>query len=123
MCSSADFAAGVSAYVTAQHFFKGCNTLGAACAILFAFGAIAGEAHRGTLYLDEVADMPLSTQARILRVLTELHQRGRTVILAGNQHQHGLGEVTGEQEDQLLEIGVQRAVQALLQPQVHPHTG
>jgi len=25
----------------------------------------------GTLYLDEVADMPLSTQARILRVLTE----------------------------------------------------
>ncbi|MFA7603021.1 MAG: sigma-54 dependent transcriptional regulator [Novosphingobium sp.] len=28
-------------------------------------------AHGGTLYLDEVADMPLSTQARILRVLTE----------------------------------------------------
>ena len=28
-------------------------------------------ANGGTLYLDEVADMPLSTQARILRVLTE----------------------------------------------------
>ena len=29
------------------------------------------EAHGGTLYLDEVADMPLGTQGKILRVLTE----------------------------------------------------
>jgi two-component system, NtrC family, nitrogen regulation response regulator NtrX len=29
------------------------------------------EAHRGTLYLDEIADMPRETQAKILRVLTE----------------------------------------------------
>ncbi len=29
------------------------------------------EAHGGTLFIDEVADMPLTTQARILRVLTD----------------------------------------------------
>ena len=29
------------------------------------------EAHNGTLYIDEVADMPLETQAKILRVLVE----------------------------------------------------
>jgi len=29
------------------------------------------EAHGGTLYIDEVADMPLETQARVLRVLVE----------------------------------------------------
>ncbi len=31
------------------------------------------EAHRGTLYLDEIADMPRETQGKILRVLTEQH--------------------------------------------------
>ena len=34
-------------------------------------------AHAGTLYLDEVADMPRETQSRILRVLVE--QRFRRV--------------------------------------------
>ena len=29
------------------------------------------EAHNGTLYIDEIADMPLETQAKILRVLVE----------------------------------------------------
>ena len=29
------------------------------------------EAHNGTIYIDEVADMPLETQAKILRVLVE----------------------------------------------------
>ena len=29
------------------------------------------EAHGGTLYIDEVADMPLETQGKILRVLVE----------------------------------------------------
>ena len=42
---------GVSAYVIGQHFFKACNTLGAAAAVLLAMGAVAGEAHRGTLEL------------------------------------------------------------------------
>ncbi len=42
-------AAGVSAYVNGQHFFKGCNTVGALAAVIFAMGAVAGEAHRGTL--------------------------------------------------------------------------
>lgn len=40
---------GVSNYVNGQHFFKGCNTLGTAAAVLFSMGAVAGEAHRGTL--------------------------------------------------------------------------
>jgi ABC-type transport system involved in multi-copper enzyme maturation permease subunit len=40
---------GVVAYVNGQHFFKGCNTLGCAAAVLFAMGAVAGEAQRGTL--------------------------------------------------------------------------
>jgi ABC-type transport system involved in multi-copper enzyme maturation permease subunit len=42
---------GFPAYVIAQHFFKGCNALGVAAAVLFAAPAIAGEAHRGTLEL------------------------------------------------------------------------
>jgi two-component system nitrogen regulation response regulator NtrX len=39
----------------------------------------------GTLYLDEVADMPLSTQARILRVLTE-----QSFVRAGGTRQVGV---------------------------------
>ncbi len=42
---------GAFGYITGQHFFKGCNTLGTAAAVLFAAGSIAGEAHRGTLEL------------------------------------------------------------------------
>jgi ABC-2 type transport system permease protein len=40
---------GVATYVHAQHFFKGCNALGILAAVVFAAGAVAGEAHRGTL--------------------------------------------------------------------------
>jgi ABC-type transport system involved in multi-copper enzyme maturation permease subunit len=40
---------GLPAYIVFQHFFKGCNLLGTAAAVLFAVSAIAGEAHRGTL--------------------------------------------------------------------------
>lgn len=42
---------GVPAYVVGQHFFKGCNTLGVAAAVLLGMGAIAGESQRGTLEL------------------------------------------------------------------------
>lgn len=40
---------GVAAYVNGQHFFKACNALGALAAVIFAMGAVAGEAQRGTL--------------------------------------------------------------------------
>ena len=40
---------GVWAYVAGQQFFKGCNTMGIAAAVLFACGAVAGESHRGTM--------------------------------------------------------------------------
>jgi ABC-type transport system involved in multi-copper enzyme maturation permease subunit len=40
---------GVEGYIVVQHFFKGCNVMGTSAAVLFAMGAIAGEAHRGTL--------------------------------------------------------------------------
>jgi hypothetical protein len=55
--------AGVFGYVAGQHFFKGCNTLGTAAAVLFAAGAIAGEAQRGTLEI--LLARPFS-RARIL---------------------------------------------------------
>jgi hypothetical protein len=42
---------GVGAYVVGQHFFKAGNTVGVGGAILVAAGAIAGEAHRGTMEL------------------------------------------------------------------------
>jgi len=42
---------GVVGYVVAQQFFKGCNTLGTAAAVLFAVSAVAGEVHRGTFEL------------------------------------------------------------------------
>lgn len=40
---------GAPAYAILQHFFKGCHMIGAATAILFASGAVAGEAQRGTM--------------------------------------------------------------------------
>ncbi|HTF90361.1 MAG TPA: ABC transporter permease subunit [Planctomycetota bacterium] len=42
---------GAAGYICGQQFFKACNTLGIAAAVLFAAGAVAGEAHRGTLEL------------------------------------------------------------------------
>ena len=40
---------GVWGYMAGQQYFKGCNTMGVAAAILFAVGAVAGESERGTL--------------------------------------------------------------------------
>jgi ABC-2 type transport system permease protein len=40
---------GAQGYVIFQHFFKGCHLLGGAAAAVLASGAVAGEAHRGTL--------------------------------------------------------------------------
>lgn len=56
---------GVFAYVTSQHFFKGCNILGAVGAVLFGMGAVAGEVHRGTL------EMWLARPLSRRRILTE----------------------------------------------------
>ena len=39
---------GVESYACGQHYFKACNTLGIAAAVLFAMGAVAGEVQRGT---------------------------------------------------------------------------
>ena len=43
------------------------------------------EAHGGTLFIDEVADMPPSTQGKILRVLTD-----QSFTRVGGQRQRGL---------------------------------
>ncbi len=66
---------GVVAYVTGQQFFKGCNTLGTAAAILFAVGAVAGEAHRGTLEI--WLARPLSRN----RILTERFVVGALAVV------------------------------------------
>lgn len=61
---------GVMAYVIGQHFFKGCSVLGVAAATLFAAGAIAGEAHRGTL------EVFLARPVSRVRLLTERYVTG-----------------------------------------------
>jgi ABC-type transport system involved in multi-copper enzyme maturation permease subunit len=65
---------GVAAYVVGQHFFKGCNTLGIAAAVLFANGAVAGEAQRGTLEI--WLARPLSRK----RILTERWLSGALAV-------------------------------------------
>ncbi len=61
---------GVSAYVIAQHYFKGCDTLGVAAAVLFAMGAVAGEAQRGTM------EIWLARPVTRTRLLTERYVLG-----------------------------------------------
>jgi len=65
---------GVFAYVTGQHFFKGCNTLGVAAAVLLSVGAVAGEAQRGTLEL--WLARPLSRR----RLLSERYVQGAAAL-------------------------------------------
>lgn len=61
---------GVLGYILGQHFFKGCNTLGSAAAVLFAVGAVAGEVHRGTL------EILLARPYSRARILTERYVAG-----------------------------------------------
>lgn len=65
---------GVFAYVAGQHFFKGCNVLGAVAAVLFAMNAVAGEAHRGTL------EIWLARPISRARVLTERWLQGALAL-------------------------------------------
>ncbi len=67
-------AGGVFAYVTGQHFFKGCNTLGVAAAVLLSVGAVAGEAHRGTL------EIWLARPVSRWRLLTERYVQGAAAL-------------------------------------------
>jgi len=66
---------GVFAYVAGQHFFKGANVLGAVAAVLFAMGAVAGEAHRGTL------EILLARQVSRRRILTERYLQGALALI------------------------------------------
>lgn len=54
---------GFPAYVTVQHFFKGINIAGIACAVLIGTGAISGERETGTIEM--LLSRPVS-RARIL---------------------------------------------------------
>jgi ABC-type transport system involved in multi-copper enzyme maturation permease subunit len=66
---------GLSAYVLGQHFFKGCNALGTAAAVLFAAPAVAGEAHRGTL------EMWLARPFSRARLLLERYAAGALALV------------------------------------------
>ncbi|MEM7306191.1 MAG: ABC transporter permease subunit [Planctomycetota bacterium] len=66
---------GVVAYVVGQQFFKGCNTLGTAAAILFAVGAVAGEVHRGTF------ELWLARPYTRARLLTERYVAGALAVV------------------------------------------
>jgi ABC-2 type transport system permease protein len=66
---------GIAGYVNGQHFFKGCNTLGTLAAVIFAMGAVAGEAYRGTLEL--WLSRPLSRR----RILLERFVAGALAVV------------------------------------------
>ena len=66
---------GVEAYVVGQQFFKGCNTLGTAAAVLLASGAVAGEVHRGTF------ELWLSRPYSRTRLLNERYFAGAMAVI------------------------------------------
>ncbi|MAF66097.1 MAG: hypothetical protein CMJ84_10640 [Planctomycetes bacterium] len=66
---------GVDAYVCGQHFFKGCNTLGIAAAVLFAMGSVAGEYQRGTF------ELWLSRPVSRRRLLAERYATGAFALV------------------------------------------
>ena len=66
---------GLPAYILGQHFFKGCNALGTAAAVLFAAPAVAGEAHRGTL------EMWLARPFSRRRLLLERYSAGALALV------------------------------------------
>ena len=68
-------ARGSEGYVILQHFFKGCHLLGGAAAVLFAAGAVAGEAQRGTLEI--WLALPFSRR----RLLSERYVAGLAAVV------------------------------------------
>ncbi len=63
-------------YIVFQHFFKDCNLLGTAAAVLFAVNAVAGEAHRGTL------EILLARPQSRLRIALERWLAGAVAVVA-----------------------------------------
>ncbi len=66
---------GADGYVILQHFFKGCHLVGGAAAVLFAAGAVAGEAHRGTL------EIWLALPVSRMRMLAERYGAGLLAVV------------------------------------------
>ena len=65
---------GAFAYVVGQQFFKAGNTIGTIAAVLFAVGAVAGEAYRGTL------EIWLARPRSRTRLLTERYLAGAAAM-------------------------------------------
>lgn len=66
---------GVFGYVAGQHLFKFSNLVGTVAAIVFAAGAVAGEAHRGTL------EIWLARPVTRTRILTERWLTGAAALV------------------------------------------
>jgi ABC-2 type transport system permease protein len=67
---------GVFGYVAGQHFFKFGNLVGTVAAVVFAAGAVAGEAHRGTL------EIWLARPVSRVRILSERWVQGALALVA-----------------------------------------